>query len=90
MVFHQPTRKETCRLIGTGTQILTTKDIPAIEADTLDDRVLTGLWVFIPNTRSRFFKIVVVCNAGFGVDQNANEVITRYCSGQAGSSGHSS
>ena len=31
---HLAIAKETCRVIGVGTQILTTKDIPAYEADT--------------------------------------------------------
>jgi len=35
---HVAIAKETCRVIGMGTQILTTKDIPANEADTLGDR----------------------------------------------------
>ena len=35
---HIAIAKKTCRVIGVGTQILTTKDIPANEADTLGDR----------------------------------------------------
>ena len=35
---HVATAKETCRVIGMGTQILTTKDIPTSEAETLSDR----------------------------------------------------
>ena len=35
---HVAIAKETCRVIGMGTQILTTKDIPTSEAETLSDR----------------------------------------------------
>ena len=33
---HVAIATETCRVIGTGTQMLTTSDIPTSEADTLD------------------------------------------------------
>ena len=35
---HVGIARETCRVVGMGTQILTTKDIPENEADTLSDR----------------------------------------------------